>query len=197
MNRVGYIIIFILLCFFTGCNTQQKSTLQEAIKQNIPSQCDYTTLSYTNYILALENAKTVEKGPFASAKKIQQALLRLQNAADELKPATKGVYRVDYSFTLRSNHSVGNDWHTAITYNGQELHSGDTVTQALHTEIVLQSTVTEQDRFPDVGNGTLQLTLADGATAETLITVTEDRGTFCGNTAVWALSCRITLVEII
>ncbi len=106
------------------------------------------------------------------------------------------TYRITYQWTMLSNNSVGNDWHHSVTCNGQTLNSGDIITADPNAPILLRGTVTEEDKCPDRGHGTIEIRLGDrGAQGCVRITVREDRGQYAGNTAVWELSCRAVCEE--
>ncbi len=108
---------------------------------------------------------------------------------------TQYTYQIEYSFTLLSNDSVGDDWQTSVMHNGHPIQSGDLVTLSPNTDIVLYGEVIEQDAFPDVGNATVILEPDAHASTETEITVIETHGTYIGNTATWRLHCSITRVD--
>ena len=102
------------------------------------------------------------------------------------------TYRIDYAFTLLSNDSVGNEWQTSVTREGQILQSGDTITAQENTVITITATVTEVDVYPDTATATLDLSLADGSTATATITVLENGGAYTNHTAVWEWTCSVT-----
>ena len=105
------------------------------------------------------------------------------------------TYRITYQWTMLSNNSVGNDWHQSVTCNGRTIRNGDTVNADPNGRITVCGAVTEDDKYPDSGRGTLELTLTDGAWGCVRITVREDRGQYAGNTALWELSCRVAREE--
>lgn len=108
-----------------------------------------------------------------------------------------GTYQLTFQEKLISNDSVGNDWSFTYTYNDQPIKSGYTVTQPLGT-ISFQSVgveVRENDKFDDVGKGTLYIAVWDGGSGKTRIAVTETNGKYKDNTAVWEIACGVTLVE--
>ncbi len=164
----NHIICFvaILSMMFTGCTETQPAPK----KMNAPNTI-HTTVS-TEKLPEIETVPTLERIPSDSS---------------------HGVYVIQYKFTLQSNHSVGNDWKKSVTVNGRERKSGDTVTGKANDCITLHCTVWEEDSVPDIGNTTVNIRLADGATGTVRITVRENRGRFKGNTAVWEFSYSVTL----
>lgn len=109
--------------------------------------------------------------------------------------AVDTVYRIIYQWTMLANDSVGNDWEKTVTCNGQSIDSGDTVTVAKNSRITIEGTITEHDKYPDTGNGAIELALRDGAQGAAHITVYEGHGQYAGNTAEWKLTCCIDHVE--
>ena len=111
------------------------------------------------------------------------------------------TFRFDYdkmTFTEKklSNDHVGNDWSFTYTHNGQTIKSGYTITQSLEV-FTFQSIgveIREKDKIDDVGTGTLTVAICEIGSGRTEITVTENAGAFKGNTAVWEISCEVTLV---
>ncbi len=102
-----------------------------------------------------------------------------------------------FATTEIENHSVGSSWSTRYTCENKTIDSGAQWTvpldmaKALNIDICL----TEQDKFPDVGHGSLTVTLQDGYETATCITVTKDKGIHRGNNALWEVSCKVKLVK--
>lgn len=105
------------------------------------------------------------------------------------------TYKIEYDFTLKSNNSVGNDWHSCVTYNGEQFKSGDTITATANSLILLTATVTENDSIADNASQSLTLRLNNGETSSANIVVTENRGAYSGNTAVWEFCCSVSFVR--
>ncbi len=110
---------------------------------------------------------------------------------------TSGVYELSISASLLYNDSVGNNWRKAYTCEGVAIASGKRWTVPLDTvkTVVIEVTVTESDKRPDVGFGCLSVDLVDGFKTSTFVTVTENRGRYTGNTAQWKITCRVSLVD--
>ena len=132
---------------------------------------------------------------FSTVESIDDAKETLHSAIDNLKVATKGIYRIEYEFSMLSNHSVGNSWDNTVVYNGRNIDSGDTITAELNSEITLQGIVTETDSIPDTAACHFTLQLKDGMVGVAQITVRENRGRYIGNTAIWNLKCTVTLIR--
>lgn len=109
---------------------------------------------------------------------------------------TYGIYQLTFKTKLISNDSVGNDWSFIYTHNGQPIKSGYTITQSLEI-FTFQSIgveIRENDKFDDVGTGTMAVAICEVGSGKTQITVTETNGCYKGNTAVWEISCEVELV---
>ena len=109
---------------------------------------------------------------------------------------TYGIYKLTFKTKLISNNSVGNDWSFTYTHNGETIESGYTITQSLEI-FTFQSIgieVRENDKFDDVGTGTMAVAICEVGSGKTEITVTETNGCYKGNTAVWEILCEVELV---
>jgi len=107
-----------------------------------------------------------------------------------------GIYKLTFKTKLISNDSVGNDWSFTYTHNRQTIESGYTITQSLEI-FTFQSIgieVRENDKFDDVGTGTMAVAICEVGSGKTEITVTETNGCYKGNTAVWEILCEVELV---
>ncbi len=124
-------------------------------------------------------------------------VLLLTGCAQEEKPNTHNVYELKITATLLSNHSVGNDWVTRYTCNGEPMQKTTRLLLPIGTteEVKVEATIIEQDKYPESGTGTLSASLCDGVETSTLITVKENRGRYKGHTATWEIVCTVTLVE--
>ena len=100
-------------------------------------------------------------------------------------------YCITYSLTLQSNPSVGHDWGTTVTCNGNSIRSGEIITGAVGSYITIRANVTEYDSIPDRGSGSLRVRLMDGVSDSVTISVKENRGRYAGNTAQWKFTCTI------
>ena len=105
--------------------------------------------------------------------------------------STTSTFYITYSFTMISNHHVGNDWHTVVSVNDKPMHSGDILNAASGATITVKATVIEQDSMPDRASVSLPLQVVDGACASTIITVRENKGRYVGNTAKWEFTATI------
>lgn len=109
---------------------------------------------------------------------------------------THGVYELSIKAELISNDSVGNDWIKTYTCDGKTITDGDQWTVPLETTktILINATITENDKWDDVGSDSIVVTLVDDYKASTQITVTENKGRYKGNQAVWEITYRVKLV---
>lgn len=90
------------------------------------------------------------------------------------------------------NNHVGKEWAFACTVNKKALKEGDTleITTASSSKIKIVAEATENDKYPDNGTKTLTIPVSKlkqnkNSTYTCNVTVTEDRGRYSGNTAVW------------
>ena len=104
---------------------------------------------------------------------------------------TSGVitgYRVYYEFELLHNDSVGREWDKEIEADGSPLGYGELFPAEGFSYTHISVTITENDKYPDIGRGKIELPIENGAVASTHITVRENRGRYSGNTAEWEVT---------
>lgn len=192
----GVVIIVLVIISFSACDSQHRKLLQSTIDMQVQPKDVYTTSSYNNYIVALENARQVNEKIFTSNDTLVETQRNLKNAIDNLEIATKGVYQINYEFVLESNDSVGNDWQKYVLYNDLYIGDGDYITATLDSTVMFNGIVVEHDSIPDVGTAKLEMNLVDGTTSMTQIIVEENKGRYSGNFAVWTLYGTIKLTEL-
>ncbi len=100
-------------------------------------------------------------------------------------------YRISYTLTLISNNSVGHNWGTTVSCDGDSIRSGEIITGTVGSYVTIRANVTEYDSIPDSGGGSLRLRLIDGTSDSVTISVKENRGKYAGNTAKWKFTCSI------
>lgn len=107
-----------------------------------------------------------------------------------------GIYRLTFKEKIISNNCVGNDWSFTYTHDGQTIKSGYRITQPfdIFSFQSIDVEVREKDKIDDVGAGTLTVAICEIGSGKTEVTVTENRGLFKGNTAVWEISCQVELI---
>lgn len=81
---IGICFAVLLLFSLTGCNEESKAALQGIIDQEVQDESIYTPDSYQNYVLALENAKSVKEKALASKNEITEAQQNLKAAIENL-----------------------------------------------------------------------------------------------------------------
>lgn len=113
------------------------------------------------------------------------------------KNYTHGVYELSISAYCISNDSVGDEWEKSYSCGGKPVSDGQCGTIPLDTaeEITLDITITERDKYCDVGTDSLEIELIDGYEAATVIVVSEDNGRYTSNKARWKISCAVKLIE--
>lgn len=133
-----------------------------------------------------------------------QALSPLPNiesveSSEQPKPEkTHGRFKIIISEELTHNPSVGNEWSVSYYINGEFFTKGEKyITAPLRPteDVRLDIEITEDDTLPDIGTGELEIILKDGYQCSTEISVTENKGRYYGNTAVWKVECRVVLVD--
>lgn len=97
---------------------------------------------------------------------------------------------------LVSNNSVGDEWTTEATVDGDTILAGESIIVDLSSAVTLKASATEEDTYPDIGSKTQKINKrdlpADGSLTVVLeVTVTEDRGMYAGNTAMWRFTFLI------
>lgn len=189
------IVSAVAMLGFMKYTSEPRRNLQSLIDTEIQNTEKYTSSSLNNYENEIKNANAILSNPFASKEKLDAAKKDLQNSIDSLTIATKGVYQFSVSFTELSNNSVGKEWSKALYYNGMNIQTGSTLTKNLNEKISLNAIIKENDRLADIGTGRIELTLVDGATASSIITVIENAGRYKGNTAQWRVDVSVSLIE--
>ncbi|GGG86821.1 hypothetical protein [Paenibacillus radicis (ex Gao et al. 2016)] len=111
--------------------------------------------------------------------------------------SSKASYTVTLVSTeLVSNDHVGNEWATAFTANGKTIEEGESIKLSLSStgSIKLQAEATELDKIPDEGSATKTIKVSSikkELTSSIKVTVTENRGRYSGNQAVWKFTYKI------
>ncbi len=128
---------------------------------------------------------------------IATVVFLLTGCTQEDKPNTHNVYELTITANLLSNKSVGDDRSKRYTCDGESVPKKTQFLVPIGTTetVEITATVVEQDKYPDVGEGVLSVTLNDGFEASTTITVKENKGRYKGNTAQWKIICTVTLVD--
>ncbi len=110
---------------------------------------------------------------------------------------THGIYKITFSENLISNDSVGNDWTVSYTCDEKPIADGETLTVPLNdpTTKVIDITITEKDKIPDIGRGSVSVTFNGESEINTIVTVTENGGRYQGNKAQWKIMCNAELIK--
>ena len=107
--------------------------------------------------------------------------------------ATKRLSRkmkVSISCSCSGYNHVGNEWYKYFSIDNIQVKSGDKITVTLGESIEIYTSFTEDDKVPDVGSAWDNVALTqnyikNGFSITQTIYVTENRGRYSGNTAVW------------
>lgn len=103
----------------------------------------------------------------------------------------KVTVKLDSIECVQNNH-VGNEWAFGCTVNKKALTEGNSISVSTISsgKITIVSTVEEEDSIPDIGSKTLSITVSKlkenkDTTYTSSVTVTENRGRYSGNKAIW------------
>jgi len=112
------------------------------------------------------------------------------------KNYTHGIYQLTFKTKAISNDHVGNDWSFTYTCDGKTIKNGHSFTYSLEeiSLLTINIMIRENDKIDDTGTGTLRVTIYDGCSGKTQVTVTETDGRYKGNIAVWEITCQVELV---
>lgn len=103
-------------------------------------------------------------------------------------------YKINYRFKLLNNDSVGNDWSNLVYLNGERYENGDILELNGSNYATLKVVIQENDNLPDVSSKELNILLSQQESGITRIEVTENRGRYTGNVAVWEFEYTVTAV---
>ncbi|MDO7905901.1 hypothetical protein Q5741_05650 [Paenibacillus sp. JX-17] len=118
-------------------------------------------------------------------------------ASAKAKTATSSYTVSLVSETLESNDHVGNEWYTEASAGGRLLEEGDTVTLNVKAggAIELKAAAIEQDKIPDEGTASKSVKVSSisktGSVIKLKVVVTENRGRYSGNQAVWVFTYSV------
>ncbi|MDO3410755.1 hypothetical protein QWJ34_13365 [Saccharibacillus sp. CPCC 101409] len=106
-----------------------------------------------------------------------------------------GTYVVTFKEArLVSNSHVGNEWYTEAQVNGKNIAEGASV-KVSSDNIKLYAYAEEQDKISDVGETSKSVSASSvtssGTTVKLKVTVTENRGRYSGQSAVWEFTYTI------
>ncbi|OZB97733.1 hypothetical protein [Paenibacillus sp. XY044] len=100
------------------------------------------------------------------------------------------------SAQLVENEHVGNEWYFKASVNGKEVKEDGSVTLKNVSSINLYAYAEEQDKVPDRSEAkkTVKVSTLTKKTqlVEMKVTVTENRGRYSGNQAVWKFTFQIS-----
>ncbi len=109
------------------------------------------------------------------------------------------MFSIDWSAELLSNDHVGNNWDISFIVDGENFRSGSTVILDKKSSLRFVFHAAEDDTFPDVGEFSVEIPVSgnlskDGYSMTKDVEITEDKGRYAGNTAVWRVNVAITPV---
>lgn len=111
---------------------------------------------------------------------------------------TYAVYELTFSANLISNNYVGNEWKLSYSSDGKNVTDGERWLVSLDNPktMKIDITVTEKDKIPDIGTGSVTVILNGEAETKTPVTVTENSGYNEGNEAQWEITCQTKLIRM-
>ena len=110
--------------------------------------------------------------------------------------ASKTKFTVTVKAEMKSNKSVGNDWYFSHKFNGTEYFkksNKDTISLAQGDTLKIATEVLEDDSYPDIGTKETEKKISandikKGFEVVVTVTVTENKGRYKGNSAVWEIT---------
>lgn len=101
-----------------------KSNLSQLInKANSLNQNKYTSISCKTLSSVITFCESVLKDEDSLQQEVTEAEEKINQAICQLTVAKNGVYRINYSFVMTANFSVGNEWFKSIEYNGKSIRN--------------------------------------------------------------------------
>jgi len=92
------------------------------------------------------------------------------------------------SITLVKNDHVGNSWTKTVKVNDKTLSVGKEYKFST-SKLKAYAKIVENDKVPDIGTKTVSL--VKGKTNTFDVTVTENRGRYSGNKAIWRIKIKV------
>ncbi len=123
---------------------------------------------------------------------------RTRRETTKTEEASYAIYEITITAIELSNDSVGNEWHQTYVCEGESVYSGKRWRSSpnIAKRMQLSIVITETDKIPDVGEGTVTVELRDGYEVSTLVVVEENGGRYKGHKATWEIACRIKEVAV-
>ena len=172
-----------------------KSALEKLLDDaNKIDENKYTTVSANKLSTAIFDATDIMYDENVVQGVVDATYNDLKSALNNLVRATSAVYKIDCSLKCLSSNHVGSDWRSGISYNGETIRTGDTITVPINSAITIKGTAVENDSVPDYGSGTVTLPTS-GEEKSTRFYVRENRGRYAGYLATWNLTGSATLIE--
>ena len=115
-----------------------------------------------------------------------------EDKTSSVKNRKSGEYKLSVSFDILSNNSVGNEWDCFFTYEGEQFTDSilfDSSEKGKIAEILV--VIRENDKYPDIKKTKISVPILHNEMKSKKITVTENKGRFKGNSAVWIVSVSV------
>ena len=105
--------------------------------------------------------------------------------------------KVSFSASCSNYNHVGNDWSKAFLINGKTVSANTTITVSAGETVTFGAQITENDKIPDVGYGSISVTLSasdiqNGFTKTWTVNVKEGSGRYSGYVATWTVTLRVS-----
>lgn len=109
---------------------------------------------------------------------------------------TYNIYRIHISADCLQNHSVGNEWYSEFSIDGENIYDGQKISVPVDVkELIINTRITEKDKAPDTSEKTITLNLEKVEPTTVDMTITENGGAYKGNTALWEVTVSVELIE--
>lgn|GEM_PF-6392887 len=110
------------------------------------------------------------------------------------KPVTM---KVSFSASCSNYNHVGSNWVTVFLINGKAVSANTTITVSAGETVTFSAQITENDKIPDVGYGSVSATFSNsdiqnGFTKTWKVDVKEGSGRYSGSVATWTITLRVS-----
>lgn len=150
---------------------------------------------YDTLLSRMKSSSELLNNDDVTQEEVDTAVSRLKQAKSDLVEYIINVYRINMRASLQRNNSVGNEWSYARYYNDKSVHDGFEVTGEPGSSVEVGMEIIERDNSPDVGYESATITLKDGYQTSFDVIVTENRGRYSGNEALFKVYVTVTYLR--
>lgn len=172
-----------------------KTNLTNVInKANNINKNDYTTASYSALKKSIDDGYMILYDVNATKKDVDNIIKLIDDSIDSLAVVSIGEYKITYSIDMISNNHVGNEWGYEVSYNNSIISSGYIISGEADSSITISSSICEYDSVMDYGTSSVDLSLTPNFSITDKIIVTENRGRYYGNEAIFEINYYVELI---